>query len=70
VLQTDVIVMDFAKAFDKIPHKRLLYKLKYYGADTNTPETMLQVVKVVVAFKMFHEITSYDVLHDFTEYTG
>ena len=23
--QTDVIVMDFAKAFDKVPHKRLLY---------------------------------------------
>ena len=22
--QTDVIVMDFAKAFDKVPHKRLL----------------------------------------------
>ena len=35
-IQTDVIVMDFAKAFDKVPHKRLLYKLKYYGADTNT----------------------------------
>jgi hypothetical protein len=30
---------------------------------------MLQTVKDVVAFKMFHEITSYDVLHDFTEYT-
>jgi hypothetical protein len=28
--------MDFAKAFDKVPHKRLLYKLKYYGTDTNT----------------------------------
>jgi hypothetical protein len=35
-IQTDVIVMDFVKAFDKVPHKRLLYKLKYYGADTNT----------------------------------
>jgi hypothetical protein len=23
-----------------------------------------------VAFKMFHEITSYDVLHDFSEHTG
>ena len=30
-IQTDVIVMDFAKAFDKVPHKRLLYKLDYYG---------------------------------------
>ena len=23
--------MDFAKAFDKVPHRRLLYKLGYYG---------------------------------------
>jgi hypothetical protein len=23
--------MDFAKAFDKVPHCRLLYKLKFYG---------------------------------------
>ena len=29
--QTDIIVMDFAKAFDKVPHRRLLYKLDYYG---------------------------------------
>ena len=28
--QTDVIVMDFAKAFDKVPHKRLLYKLDFH----------------------------------------
>ena len=29
--QTDLIVMDFAKAFDKVPHRRLLHKLDYYG---------------------------------------
>ena len=29
--QTDLIIMDFAKAFDKVPHRRLLYKLDYYG---------------------------------------
>ena len=23
--------MDFAKAFDKVPHRRILYKLNYYG---------------------------------------
>ena len=23
--------MDFAKAFDKVPHQHLLYKLTYYG---------------------------------------
>jgi len=30
-IQTDLIIMDIAKAFDKVPHKRLLYKRKYYG---------------------------------------
>ena len=28
---TDLIIMDFAKAFDKVPHRRLLHKLEYYG---------------------------------------
>ena len=32
-MQTDVIVMDFAKAFDKVPHKNLIHKLKEYGID-------------------------------------
>ena len=29
--QTDLIIMDFAKAFDKVPHRRSSYKLEYYG---------------------------------------
>ena len=29
--QTDVIVLDFNKVFDKVPHKRLLNKLRLYG---------------------------------------
>ena len=29
--QNDVVVMDFAKAFDKVAHNRLLYKLSSYG---------------------------------------
>ena len=31
--QTDVIVMDFSKAFDKVPHNGLLYKLFKCGID-------------------------------------
>ena len=34
--QTDVIIMDFAKAFDKVLHRRLLYKLHYYGIRGST----------------------------------
>ena len=34
--QTYVIIMDFAKAFDKVPHRRLLYKLDHYGIRAST----------------------------------
>ena len=29
--QTDVVIMDFSKAFDKVAHHRLLYKIYHYG---------------------------------------
>ena len=29
--QTDIIRLDFSKAFDKVPHNRLLYKLVNYS---------------------------------------
>ena len=32
--QTDVIIMDFSKAFDKVPHNRFLFKLESYGTGT------------------------------------
>ena len=28
--------MDFAKAFDKVPHRRIVYKLDYYGIRGST----------------------------------
>ncbi len=35
-IQTDVAVLDFTKAFDKVDHRLLLYKLQYYGIRGNT----------------------------------
>ena len=29
--QTDVVVLDFSKAFDVVPHQRLSHKLDHYG---------------------------------------
>ena len=34
--QTDIILLDFPKAFDKVLHQRLLQKLAYYGVSGTT----------------------------------
>jgi hypothetical protein len=34
--QSDILIMDFAKAFDKVPHRRLINKLQWYGVKGKT----------------------------------
>ena len=36
--QTDIIILDFAKAFDKVNHNKLIYKLKAHRVDVLTVE--------------------------------
>ena len=33
--QTDLVILDFIKAFDTAPHKKLLFKLSKYGITGN-----------------------------------
>jgi hypothetical protein len=35
-IQNDLIILDFSKEFDKVPHKNLLWKLNNYGIRGNT----------------------------------
>ena len=44
--QTDLIIMDFAKAFDKVPHRRLLYKLDSYGVRGSTHRWISSLLSV------------------------
>ena len=34
--QMDMLILDFSKAVDKVPHERLMVKLKYYGINGKT----------------------------------
>jgi retron-type reverse transcriptase len=35
VSEIGLIIMDFTKAFDKVSHKHLMYKISYYGINCN-----------------------------------
>jgi hypothetical protein len=46
--QTDIILLDFAKAFDKVPHSRLLYKMDYYGVRHHHHQWIINSIKVFI----------------------
>ena len=63
--QTDVILMDVAKAFDTVPHNRLRQKLKWYGIIGNTYQWIsafltncYQRVVIDNAFSKYTAVTS------------
>jgi hypothetical protein len=43
--QTDIILLDFSKAFDKVPHQRLLHKIHYYGITGTTYAWIMDFLK-------------------------
>ena len=43
--QIDAVLLDFSKAFDKVPHQRLLLKLKLYGIRDNTLQWIQHFLK-------------------------
>ena len=45
--QIDAILLDFVKAFDKVPHKRLLSKLTSYGITGNTHNWITSFYQIV-----------------------
>ena len=42
--QTDTLIMDFSKAFDKVPRNRLNYKLNWYGIRGDTLECITDLI--------------------------
>jgi hypothetical protein len=43
--QTDIILLDFSKVFDKVPHQRLLHKIHYYGITGKTYAWIMDFLK-------------------------
>ena len=46
--QMDMLILDFSKAFDTVPHQRLLYKMSHYGITSNT---LLSTMGISMAYQ-------------------
>ncbi len=45
--EVDMAMLDFSKPFDTVLHNKLLYKLKYYGLNSNTCKATFSVHKLI-----------------------
>ena len=43
--QVDIAILDFAKAFDTVPHDKLLYKIHHYGINNNVHKWISSFLK-------------------------
>jgi hypothetical protein len=60
-MQTDMIVLDFVKAFDKVSHPRLLHKLRHYGIKGKNNQWITAFLEsstqaVVLENKVLHDL--------------
>eukprot|EP00057_Strongylocentrotus_purpuratus_P022447 XP_011676921.1 PREDICTED: RNA-directed DNA polymerase from mobile element jockey-like [Strongylocentrotus purpuratus] len=60
-LQTDVLVMDFNKAFDKVSHQKLLHKLDHYGVRGKSNRWIINILhhrtqQVVLEYRASPEV--------------
>ena len=56
--QTDVLIMDFSKAFDKVSHNLLALKLKHYGIQGKTNKWILSFLSNRTQAVILEGITS------------
>ena len=55
----DVLCFNFQKAFDKVSHRRLIFKFHAYNIDGNLPYMeKLSSGKTFEVFAVFHSITN------------
>ena len=60
--QIDGILLDFSKAFDKVPHNRLLMKLDHYGVLNNTLAWIQDYCQTVSRLLYWKEIRHQQIL--------
>jgi len=54
----DLVFLDFCKAFDKVPHRRFLNKLKYYGIIGDLVKWIEQWLKISQQVTLENHVSS------------